>query len=211
MTYDLQLTTKKVLITDDVHPALINGLRELNYEVDFLPEITFLDVKNVIADYEGLVINSKIFCGEELLNEAVKLRWIGRLGSGMEVIDTKICEQKGIAYFNSPEGNRNAVAEHALGLLLALMRNIVKANNEVKQNLWIREPNRGEELSGKTVAIIGFGNTGESFAKVLRGFDVKILAYDKYKSNFEFEATMAQIFQEADIVSLHLPLTDETK
>lgn len=205
------MNTKKVLITDDVHPLLIKGLQELNYESDFRPEISFAETKAIIAEYEGLIINSKIYCGEELLNEAVKLRWIGRLGSGMEVIDITLCEQKGIAYFNSPEGNRNAVAEHALGLLLSLLRNIVKSNNEVKQNLWIREPNRGEELSGKTVGIIGFGNTGQAFAKVLRGFDVKILAYDKYQSGFEFEASLEQIFEEAEVLSLHLPLTGETE
>lgn len=201
----------KVLITDDVHPALITGLQALNYEVDFRPEITFAETKNRIANYEGLIINSKIYCGEELLNEAVKLLWIGRLGSGMEVIDTALCTQKGVRFFNSPEGNCNAVAEHTLGLLLSLMRNIVKSNNEVKQNQWIREPNRGEELSGKTVGIIGFGHTGAAFAKVLAGFDVKILAYDKYKKGFAFESSLEQIFEEADVLSLHLPLTEETK
>lgn len=204
------MNLKKVLITDDVHPALINGLQELGYIVDFSPEITFSETKSIITTYEGLIINSKIVCAQELLDEAVNLRWIGRLGSGMEVIDTKICDEKGIAYFNSPEGNCNAVAEHALGLLLALLRNIVKANKEVKQNLWIREPNRGEELSGKIVGILGYGHTGFAFSKVLRGFDVKILAYDKYKSGFESEATLEQIFEEADVLSLHLPLTEET-
>lgn len=201
----------KVLITDDVHQALIDGLHALNYEVDFRPDITFLETKEVIADYEGLVVNSKIYCGEELLKEAGSLRWIGRLGSGMEVIDTTLCTQKGVRFFNSPEGNCNAVAEHALGLLLSLMRNIVKSNNEVKQNQWIREPNRGEELSGKTVGIIGFGHTGAAFSKVLAGFGVKILAYDKYKKGFAFESSLEQILEEADVLSLHLPLTNETK
>ena len=205
----------KVLITDDVHPLLIEQLQQMGYIVDFKPAITFEETLHAIESYTGLVINSKIFCGEELLSKAPKLRWIGRLGSGMEVIDRKACDAHGVKYFNSPEGNRNAVAEHALGLLLDLMRNISKSNAEVKEGKWIREANRGEELSGKTIGIIAFGNTGEAFAKVLGGFDVKILAYDKYKRGFGNErvkeSTMEDIFREADIVSIHLPLTDETK
>ena len=205
----------KALITDDVHPLLTEQLREMDYEVDFRPEISFEETLEVIADYEGLVINSKIFCGAELLDRAARLKWVGRLGSGMEVIDKVSCDKKGVRYFNSPEGNRNAVAEHALGLLLNVMNNITKSNNEVREGKWIREPNRGEELSGKTIGIFAFGNTGEAFARVLRGFDVKVLAYDKYRkgfgSDFVKESTPEEIFAEADIVSLHLPLTEETK
>ena len=205
----------KVLITDDVHPILIETLKQMGYVVDFKPEITFQETLESIGPYAGLIINSKIFCGEELLGKAPNLKWVGRLGSGMEVIDRTACDKRGIKYFNSPEGNRNAVAEHALGLLLNMMRNISKSNNEVKAGQWIREPNRGEELSGKTVGIIAYGNTGEAFARVLGGFDVQILAYDKYKAGFGNdrvrEATLEEIFREADIVSLHLPLTDETK
>ncbi|MCW3125889.1 MAG: hydroxyacid dehydrogenase [Bacteroidetes bacterium] len=205
----------KALITDDVHPLLIEQLTDMGYEVHFRPDITFSETLDIIAPYTGLIINSKIFCGAELLSKAPDIKWVGRLGSGMEVIDTRACDERGVKYFNSPEGNRNAVAEHALGLLLNLLNNITQSNNEVKQGKWIREANRGEELSGKTVGIIAYGNTGESFAKVLRGFDVKVLAYDKYKKSFgnDFvkESTLEEIFNEADIVSLHLPLTDETK
>ena len=205
----------KALITDDVHPLLLDELRQMGYEVDFRPEITFEETLGIISAYTGLIINSKIFCGAELLAKAESLKWVGRLGSGMEVIDTKTCDAKGVKYFNSPEGNRNAVAEHALGLLLNLLNNITKSNNEVKAGKWIREPNRGEELSGKTIGIIAYGNTGEAFAKVLRGFDVRVLAYDKYKKGFgnDFvqESSLSEIFTEADIVSLHLPLTYETK
>jgi D-3-phosphoglycerate dehydrogenase len=205
----------KALITDDVHPLLIEQLQQMGYEVDFRPNTTFEETLETIAPYDGLIINSKIFCGDELLAKAPKLKWVGRLGSGMEVIDTKACDAKGVKYFNSPEGNRNAVAEHALGLLLNLLNNITKSNNEVKAGKWIREPNRGEELSGKTIGIIAFGNTGQAFAKVLRGFDVKVLVYDKYKKGFgtDFvkESTAEEIFAEVDIVSLHLPLTEETK
>ena len=205
----------KALITDDVHPLLPAELLQMGYEVDFRPDITFEETLGIISAYTGLIINSKIFCGAELLAKAESLKWVGRLGSGMEVIDTKTCDAKGVKYFNSPEGNRNAVAEHALGLLLNLLNNITKSNNEVKAGKWIREPNRGEELSGKTIGIIAYGNTGEAFAKVLRGFDVRVLAYDKYKKGFgnDFvqESSLSEIFTEADIVSLHLPLTYETK
>ena len=205
----------KVLITDDVHILLIEGLQQMGFEVVFRPDISFEETLAAIEPFTGLIINSKIFCGPELLDKAPKLKWIGRLGSGMEVIDRAACDARGVKYFNSPEGNRNAVAEHALGLLLNLMNNITKSNNEVKAGKWIREPNRGEELSGKTVGIIAFGNTGEAFAKILSGFDVQILAYDKYKSGFGNEAvkesSLEEIFEKADIVSLHLPLTDETK
>jgi D-3-phosphoglycerate dehydrogenase len=205
----------KVLITDDVHPLLIENLQQMGYEVAFRPDITFEETLTTISPYTGLIINSKILCSNELLDKAPNLLWIGRLGSGMEVIDTAACDAHGVKYFNSPEGNRNAVAEHALGLLLNLLDNITKSNNELKQGKWIREPNRGEELSGKTIGIIAFGNTGQAFAKILRGFDVQILAYDKYKkgfgSDFVKESSLDEIFEKADIVSLHLPLTDETK
>ena len=205
----------KVLITDDMHSLLIEGLQQMGYEVTFRPDITFEETLEAVSTYTGLIINSKIFCSDELLDKAPNLRWIARLGSGMEVIDTDACDARGVKYFNSPEGNRNAVAEHALGLLLNLLNNITKSNNELKQGKWIREPNRGEELSGKTVGIIAFGNTGEAFAKVLRGFDVEVLAYDKYKKGFGNElikeSTLDEIFEKADIVSLHLPLTEETR
>lgn len=206
----------KVLVTDDVHPLLIKGLQERGYAVDFMPNITAEETLTIIANYTGLIINSKIFCGKELLDKATQLKWITRLGSGMEVIDTLQCDLRGIQYANTPEGNCNAVAEHALGMLLALMRNMIKANSEVANKQWIREDNRGEELSGKTVAILGYGNTGSTFAKLLAPFHVKILAYDKYRkgfatsSNYIVESTLEDIFNEADILSIHLPLTTET-
>ncbi|MBS1685926.1 MAG: hypothetical protein JSS76_14345 [Bacteroidetes bacterium] len=205
----------RALITDDVYPLLIEQLQGLGYIVDFRPEITAEETASIIAPYTGLIINSKIFCGEELLSKAPNMKWVGRLGSGMEVIDTKACKAHGVKYFNSPEGNRNAVAEHALGLLLNILNNISISYNEIRQGQWIREPNRGTELSGKTVGIIALGNTGEAFSKVLGGFDVRILAYDKYKKGFGNdrvkEASMEEIFAEADVVSLHLPLTPETQ
>lgn len=204
----------KVLITDEVHPLLPEQLSAMGYTVTYLPAISYAETLAMIADYEGLVVNSKILCSAPLLDQAPKLRWISRLGSGMEVIDTQECDKRGVRYFNSPEGNSNAVAEHALGLLLSLLNNIVRSDKEVKQGQWIREPNRGTELSGKTVGIIAYGHTGRAFARVLGGFDVQILAYDKYLSGFGTdrvrEASLPEIFEQADILSLHLPLTTET-
>lgn len=205
----------KILITDDLHPLLKAGLEADGWEVDDMPNIAPEQVLISIQNYTGLVINSKVYAGAELLGKAGKLKFVCRAGSGLEVIDLPFAEQHNIAAFNSPEGNRNAVGEQALGMLLALMNNIAIANAETKNGAWLREKNRGEELSGKTVGLIAYGNTGEAFAKLLRGFDVQILAYDKYKKGFgnEYvrESSLEEIFDQADVLSLHLPLTAETK
>lgn len=206
---------RKILITDKVHSLLCEGLEQDGFAVDYRPDITSDEVSEVINDYEGLIINSKVYVEKELLDKAAKLKFVCRLGSGLEVIDVEYAGLKGVAAFNSPEGNRNAVAEHALGMLLSLLNHITKANNEVKSKQWNREENRGTELSHKTVALIAYGNTAQAFAKLLTGFNVKVLAYDKYKTGFSDncvkESSLAQIFEEADVVSLHLPLTKETE
>lgn len=206
--------SKRILITDELHPLLQQGLEADGFTVDYFPAITEAEVHSIIHQYEGLVINSKVYAGKELLDKAKQLRFICRAGSGLEVIDLPYVSQKGIAAFNSPEGNRNAVAEQALGMLLNLFNNITKANNEVHKYQWVREPNRGTELSGKTVALIAYGNTAQAFARILRGFNVTVLAYDKYYQGFSdgfvIEAPLPQIFEQADVVSLHLPLTAET-
>lgn len=204
----------KVLITDGVHQLLITGLEDRNYEVDYQPNIKLDEVHAIINDYEGIIINTKTVIDRSLLDKATQLKFIGRLGSGLEIIDLEYTQEKGIYCFNTPEGNRNAVAEHALGLILNLFNNINISANEVASAVWNREENRGEELEGKTVGIIGYGNTGQSFAKKLRGFDVEVLGYDKFKSNFgnEFvkEVQLEEIYKKADVLSLHLPLTDDT-
>jgi len=205
----------KVLITEPIHELLLKGLVELGFEVVHLPEITRAEALKIIQDFEGLIINSKVVANHELLAKAKQLKFVARCGSGKEVIDFKYCVENKITPITSPEGNRQAVAEHALGMLLSLLNNIHKASREVAQREWLREKNRGFELFGKTVGIIGFGNTGEAFSEVLRGFKPTILAYDKYRKNFGnnyvLETTLNDIFKRADVISLHLPLSEETK
>ncbi len=201
----------RVLITDDVHPLLNEGLEQDGFAVDYRPDVSAEEVLEIIPDYEGLVINSKVYASRELLDRAVKLKFVCRAGSGLEVIDLDYARQKNVIAFNSPEGNRNAVAEHALGMLLNLLNNISRADKELRNKEWKREENRGNELSGKTIGLMAYGNTARSFAKILKGFDVKILAYDKYLQGFENESSLETIFDQADVLSLHLPLTEETK
>lgn len=205
---------KKVIITGPAHPILENTLIERGYAVINNPSISCNELIQEIEDAIGLVLTTRIKADETLLAKAKQLQWIGRLGSGMELIDIAYAQSKNIQCFSSPEGNRNAVAEHTLGLLLNLMNKMHNSYEQLKKNIWAREQSRGEELQGKTVGIIGFGNTGSSFAKLLSVFDVTVLAYDKYKTNFASkyvqEASLQQIQQQAQVISLHLPLTEET-
>lgn len=210
--------TRKVLITDDCHPALIEGLTARGYTCDFLPEITPDETRRVIPDYEGLIINSKILVNREFLDAAQQLRFVGRLGSGMEIVDRPYAAERGVLVVSSPEGNRNAVAEQALGMLLALANNLIRADREVRQNVWRREANRGFELMGRTIGIVGFGHTGSQFAQKLAGMGMTVLAFDKYKPAgyaaeipWVRETSLEEIQEQADIVSLHLPLTAETR
>lgn len=204
----------KVLVTDKVHPYLIKELKRNKYEVEYLPSISHSETLEIISDYFGIIINSKTKANKEFLKKATNLKFIGRLGSGLEIIDQVYAAKKGVKVYNSPEGNRNAVAEHAIGMILSLFNKLNKADREVREFHWDRESNRGLELEGKTIGIIGFGNTGSQLAKKLVGWDMKILAYDKYKSDFGTEnvkeSNLEEILSAADIISFHLPLTPET-
>ncbi|MFA5416876.1 MAG: NAD(P)-dependent oxidoreductase [Bacteroidales bacterium] len=204
----------KVLFIDTAHPDLTVLLQEMGFECDYFPEYQRVDFLKVINKYVGVVIRSKLKIDAGFLAQATNLKFIARVGAGMENIDVAEAEKRNIFCLNAPEGNRDAVAEQAVGMLLSLFNRLLIADPEVRNGIWLREQNRGVELGGKTVGIVGFGNTGSSFARKLRGFDVKILAYDKYKTGFgnEYvqEAGMGEIYQQADILSFHVPLTDET-
>ncbi len=205
----------KILFIDTVHPLIRERLEQHGYHCDWLPGKGYAFYESIIADYTGIIIRSGITLDRNILEKGTTLKFIARLGSGLENIDVPFAESKGIRCLNSPEGNRDAVGEHALGMLLALMNRLLIVDREVRNGTWLREENRGTEIKGKTVAIIGYGNMGSAFAQRLRGFECRIIAYDKYKTGFGNEwveeVTMEEVFAEADIVSLHVPLTEETR
>jgi len=204
----------KVIITAFAHSSLASGLEQRGYTVDVVEKISYTELSNVIGQYEGMIVSTRINIDKGMIDRAGSLKWIGRLGSGMEIIDVAHALSKNIVCMSSPEGNCAAVGEHCLGILLSLMHNIGNASNQVREGKWIREANRGIELGGKTVGIIGLGHTGSSFAHLLSGFGVRVLAHDKYRTGFGaghvVEATLEEVVKCADVISFHLPLNEET-
>ncbi len=205
---------KRILIINEVHDIVFELLDTTNIAYKYCPEITEEEFMNCISEYEGLMLTSKFRITKKVLDRATRLEVIGRIGAGVENIDTDYAESKGIICHNAPEGNRDAVGEQALAMLLMLQNNLRRADSEVRQGIWKREANRGYEIKGKTIGIIGYGNMGNAFAQRLSGFECEVIAYDKYKLNygnpFAKEVALETLFAKADIVSLHIPLTDET-
>ena len=205
----------KILIIDITHKVLIDNLINAGFEIVHKPDYSREDILKDIENYEAIVVRSKIDIDKEVIDKAKKLRCIARVGAGMDAIDIEYAESKGIACLNSPEGNRDAVGEHAVGMLLCLFNKIVIADHQVRQGLWKREENRGLEIKGKTIGIIGYGNMGNAFAQRLSGFNCKVIAYDKYKEHYSndyaSQVSLETLYKETDILSLHVPLNDETR
>ena len=204
---------KRILHIDSNHPLLKQQLESAGFinEDDFISSKEQVEAK--IADYDGIVIRSRFKIDKQFIDQAVNLKFIARVGAGLESIDCEYASAKGIALIAAPEGNRNAVAEHALGMILSLFNNLNRANAEVKAGTWSRESNRGYELDGKTVGIIGYGNMGKAFAKKLRGFDVTVLCYDILPNVADANAkqvSLAELQAQSDVLSLHIPWTPET-
>ncbi|MCE6987870.1 2-hydroxyacid dehydrogenase [Dyadobacter sp. CY323] len=205
----------KILIADSMHPSLFTMLDERGWKFDYHPEYNRQEIKFELPYFDGLIIRSKTYLDREMLPEPGKLKFIARAGAGLDLIDLEVARELGIEVFHAGTGNRDAVAEHVLGMLLGLFNNILKADREVRNGVWNREGNRGVELMGKTVGLIGYGNNGSATARRLSGFGCKVLAYDKYRDNygddFAEESTLERIVNEADIMSLHIPLTEASR
>lgn len=205
----------KVLIVDQMHESIFGLLGKYGFEVTYAPRITREEIIDQISSYEGIIIRSKTPLDRALLERATRLQFIGRAGAGLEQLDLEYLKERGVALFHAAKGNRDAVAEHVIGGLLALFNHLNQADTQVKKGIWDREGNRGVELKGKTVGILGFGNMGKAFSKRLKGFGVNILAYDKYKKDFVKkgvqEVTWETLKKEVDVLSIHVPLTAETR
>ena len=204
-----------ILIADEMHPSLFAMLDEAGFTYTYQPAIDRPTLLTVLAPFEGLIIRSKTRIDAELFNAAPKLRYIGRAGAGLDLIDMNEATTRGVRVFHAGEGNRDAVAEYVLGTLLTLFRNLLRADRQVRRGVWDREGNRGIELMGKTVGLFGYGNNGQATAQRLSGFGCRVLAYDKFCENYgddyATETTPDQIMAEAEIISLHVPLNDDSR
>ncbi len=206
----MKLLKMKVLLLDKNHALLKEGLLQLGFEVDENYTTPKHEVEKVIAGYDGIIIRSRFPIDKAFLQKAANLKFIGRVGAGLENIDVDFARERNIVLFNAPEGNRNAVGEHSLALILNLLNRINLADREIRQGIWKREANRGEELEGKTIGIVGYGNMGKAFAKKLRGFDVEVLAYDIKPDVGDENARqvdLSELQAQSDVLSLHVPQT----
>ena len=205
----------RILIIDEMHPSLMPMLEQKGFEADYRPAARAEEVLAIIGDYEGIIVRSKIKLDKVFFDKAQKLKFVARAGAGLDQIDTEEAERRQIQLLNAPQGNRDAVGEHAVGMLLCLFNKLHLADRQVRNYLWNREANRGLELYGKTVGIMGYGNMGKALARRLIGFGCQVLAYDIHEEKvddfFVMKATPKDIFREADIFSLHIPLTRENK
>ena len=204
----------KILVADKMHESIADLLAEAGYQCDYQPLIDREGILEVLGEYVGLLIRSKTPVDRELIDVGNKLLFVGRAGAGIDQIDTAYLKEKEIALYNAPEGNRDSLGEHAVGMLLSLLHKIHSSDVEIRSKEWRREPNRGIELRHKTVGIFGFGQMGSSFAEKLSGFGCKVIAYDKYKSGFSSstaaEVDLSEFFRDTEILSIHVPLTAET-
>ena len=211
----MNTASQKILIVDLMHQSISKMLEDAGFIPDYSPDITPQEVHEIIAEYDGIIVRSKLEMNKELLDKAVNLKFVARAGAGIDKVDYPYLTEKGIKLVNAPEGNRDAVGEHVIGMLLSLFHNLNRGNREVKHGKWDREGNRGMELRGKTVGIFGYGFMGRSVARKLQGFDCRVIAYDKYKSEVDLDwvekVDLDTFFEETEILSIHVPLTSETK
>jgi len=207
-------TKNKILFIDSTHPYLIEELERCGFICVSQTNLSYDEYCDIIHEYVGIVIRSRIRMDSNILSKAENLKFIGRVGAGLDNIDVEYATQKEISCLNAPEGNRDALAEHTVGMLLALFNHLCRSNKEVREGIWRREQNRGIEIMGKTIGIIGYGNMGGAFAKRVKGFDVNVIAYDKYKTDYSdvfcTETTLDSLMEQTDILSIHVPLTHET-
>lgn len=211
----MQSHKKKILIIDTMHQSITPLLEGLDFDVDYKPKISRQEIIDTLSQYVGIVVRSKTTIDGELLQNATNLKFVARAGAGIDQLDVNTLESKNIAIINAPEGNRDALGEHALGMLLCLANKINVGDLMVRQMVWDREGHRGFELKDKTIALIGYGQMGSAFSEKLAGFSCNVIAYDKYKSGYSSqlvkEATIQEIYEKADVVSFHVPLTEETQ
>ncbi|MEO9485019.1 MAG: NAD(P)-dependent oxidoreductase [Ekhidna sp.] len=209
------MTNKRILIADDVHECILPLLTEAGYEPIYSPEIDRRGILNIIHEFDGLIIRSKTKVDTEMIDLAVNLKFVARAGAGMDKVDQSYLNSKGIAAINAPEGNRDSLGEHAIGMLLTLLHKIPSGHKQILNGIWDRDGNRGIELKGKVVGIYGVGHMGLSFASKLKAFGCEVIGYDKFKDDVANESIqmvdLKDLFERAEILSIHIPLDDYTK